>query len=198
VDERFYNAEQLDTAARKTLGLPDRYLLMVGTIEPRKNHINTMKALERSAVGLEVPLVIAGRPGWGYEAAMEEARRLARRGLVILPEYVPESHLPGLYAGATALLYPSWTEGFGLPVVEALASGVPVITGTAAALREVGGDEAEYVDPADVDGLAERIRQVAETGSTVADRARRQEWTRQFSWDFSTSTVLESLRELTL
>jgi glycosyltransferase involved in cell wall biosynthesis len=198
VDERFYNAEPLDTAARQTLGLPNRYLLMVGTIEPRKNHLNAMRALVRSGIGADVPLVIAGRPGWGYEAAMEGARRLAERGFVILPEYVPESQLPGLYAGATALLYPSWTEGFGLPVVEALASGIPVITGTAAALREVGGDEAEYIDPADIDGLADQIRQVAETKSTVADRARRQEWTRQFSWDFSTSTVLESLRELTL
>jgi glycosyltransferase involved in cell wall biosynthesis len=196
VDDRFYQAAPLDGAARKRLRLPEHYLLMVGTIEPRKNHLNAMRALERSRVGEHLPLVIAGRPGWGHERTMEEARRLVDRGLVHLLDYFPDEDLPGLYAGAKAVLYPSWTEGFGLPVVEALASGTPVMTGTAPALREVGGDEAVYVDPGDVEGLADRIRHVAELESSDADRARRQEWTRRFSWDTSTSTVIESLKTL--
>lgn len=196
VDERFYGANPLGPAARTRLGLPERYLLMVGTIEPRKNHINAMRALVESGAGRKVPLVIAGRPGWGFEDAMSLAKTLASQGLVILPDYVPEADLPGLYAGATALLYPSWTEGFGLPVAEALAAGIPVITGTASALREVGGDEALYADPADIDGLAGHIRRVVEFDTNDADRARRQEWTRQFSWDSSTCTVLENLRAL--
>jgi glycosyltransferase involved in cell wall biosynthesis len=196
VDDRFYRAAPLDRAARTRLGLPERYLLMVGTIEPRKNHMNAMRALERSRVGNHLPLVIAGRTGWAYEETIAEARRLANRGLVHLLDYFPDEDLPGLYAGAKAVLYPSWTEGFGLPVVEALASGVPVVTGTAPALREVGGDEALYVDPDDVGGLAERIREVAEQESSYDDRARRQQWTRRFSWDSSTSIVLECLRDL--
>lgn len=196
VDDRFYQAAPLASAARKRLGLPERYLLMVGTIEPRKNHLNAMRALERSRVGNHLPLVIAGRTGWGYEETMEQARRLVNRGLVQLLDYFPDEDLPGLYAGAKAVLYPSWTEGFGLPVVEALASGTAVVTGTAPALREVGGDEAIYADPGDVEGLADRIRHVAEQESSDEDRARRQQWTRRFSWDSSTSTVIESLKNL--
>lgn len=196
VDPRFYQGVPLTTPARSRLQLPERYLLMVGTIEPRKNHLNTLRALQRSGVGYDVPLVIAGRLGWGYEKTMEEARRLAGQGLVYLLDYVPEADLPGLYAGAHALLYPSWTEGFGLPVVEALAAGTPVVTGTAPALREVGGDEAVYADPDDIDGLAEQIRHVTAQESSEDDRLRRQQWTRQFSWDSSTSTVIESLKTL--
>lgn len=196
VDRRFYQPVPLPPAARRRLQLPERYLLMVGTIEPRKNHLNTMLALQRSGVGKDVPLVIAGRLGWGYEKTMEEAWRLAEQGLVFLLDYVPEADLPGLYAGADALLYPSWTEGFGLPVVEALAAGTPVVTGTAPALREVGGDEAVYADPDDIDGLAEQIRHVTAQESSEDDRLRRQQWTRQFSWDSSTSTVIESLKTL--
>ena len=196
VDERFYNARPLDSEARVRLALPEKYLLMVGTIEPRKNHLNAMRALEQSGIGERLPLVIAGRPGWGYESVMKMARRLAGNGIVILPDYVPEVDLPGLYAGATALLYPSWTEGFGLPVVEALACGTPVISGTAAALREVGGEEAVYVDPADIDALAGELVRMSEADSSEDDRNRRREWTRQFSWDYSTSTVRKSLRAL--
>ncbi len=196
VDERFFEAQALDPATRKQFGIPGRYLLMVGTIEPRKNHLAAMQAIEHAGMGIDLPLVIAGRPGWGHEAIMERARDMQARGLVVLPEYVPDAVLPGLYAGATAVLYPSWTEGFGLPIAEALASGSPVITGTAPALREVGGPEALYAEPEDIDALAQHIRDIAGRTTTADDRARRQAWIRQFSWDFSTSTVLENLKSL--
>lgn len=198
VDNRFYNATPLDAATRARLNLPSRYMLMVGTIEPRKNHLNALRAFELAGVGKDVPLVISGRPGWGYQEAMAEAERLAARGLVILPNYVPDSELPGLYAGATALLYPSWTEGFGLPVAEALAAGIPVVTGNAPALREVGGREALYTEPDDIETMAGHIRTVVEMVTSEDDFRRRQEWTRQFSWDCSTSTVFESLKQMSL
>lgn len=196
VDERFYRARPLGEHERQRLGIPDRYLLMVGTIEPRKNHVNALRALEASGVGHEVPLVIAGRPGWGFEEAMALAETMYARGLVRMPHYVPDVDLPGLIAGATAMLYPSWTEGFGLPVAEALAAGIPVITGTAPALREVGGPHALYADPADIDAIAARIRDVVEHTPTATERHARREWTRQFSWDSSTSIVLQSLRSI--
>jgi len=194
VDARFYGARPLDDIAKKRLGLPERYLLMVGTIEPRKNHLNAMRA--HFASGVEAPLVICGKVGWGCDDAMTEMRRMQGKGQVIFLDYVPDDDLPGLYAGAVGLLYPSWTEGFGLPVAEALASGIPVITGTAPALREVGGPEAMYVAPGDIDGMARLIRDVAHQTSTEIDRDRRQAWTRQFSWDSSTSIVFESLKDL--
>lgn len=196
VDERFCSAQPPSDEARSRLGLPDHYVLMVGTIEPRKNHLNAMKALEAANLGEHLPLLIAGRPGWGYEAAMEEAKRLAGRRIVRILDYVPEADLPALYAGATALLYPSWTEGFGLPVAESLAAGTLAITGTAPALREVGGEHAWYADPADVDALAELIRRSADLVTTDEDRDRRRQWTRQFSWDQSTETIRTQLRQM--
>jgi glycosyltransferase involved in cell wall biosynthesis len=196
VDERFYRATPLGEHARGKLGIPERYLLMVGTVEPRKNHINALRALELSGVGTDFPLVISGKPGWGFEEAMALAETMYQRGLVRLPQYVPDVDLPSLIAGATAMIYPSWTEGFGLPVAEALAAGVPVITGTAPALREVGGDHALYADPADVDMLAAHMRAVTEGTPTNDERRARREWTRLVSWDSSTSIVLQNLRKI--
>lgn len=196
VDARFYDARPLGDVARQRLGLPARYLLMVGTIEPRKNHLNAMKAFVESGVDSRMPLVIAGQAGWGCDEVMAEIQRLQRRGTVLFLDYVPDEELPGLYAGAAGLLYPSWAEGFGLPVAEALATGIPVITSTAPALREVGGPEAMYVAPEDIDGMARHIRDVANQGPIDIDRNRRQAWTRQFSWDSSTSIVFESLKDL--
>lgn len=197
VDRRFFEAGSPDASVRDRLGLPERYLLMVGTIEPRKNHLNALRAFERSGIGTSVPLVIAGRPGWGYAEALAEAERLAGQEIVIMPSYIPDRDLPAVYAGATAVLYPSWTEGFGLPVAEALAAGTPVITGTAPALREVGGPEAMYADPADIEGIATLIRQAPDVDRGREASRRRKEWARQFSWDFSTSTVYENLKGMT-
>jgi glycosyltransferase involved in cell wall biosynthesis len=196
VDERFFHAESLSTLDKARLGIPNRYLLMVGTIEPRKNHVNALRALEVSGIGKELPLVIAGRPGWGFEPAMELIETMVTKGLVTRPSYVPDADLPSLVAGATAMIYPSWTEGFGLPVAEALAGGIPVVTGDAPALREVGGPFALYADPGDVDAIAEHIRHVAATTSSELERQQRREWTRQFSWESSTSIVLQSLRAI--
>jgi glycosyltransferase involved in cell wall biosynthesis len=196
VDERFYRAQPLGEHERNRLDIPERYLLMVGTVEPRKNHINALRALELSGVGKDFPLVISGRPGWGFEEAMAIAEEMSQRGLVRLLHYVPDVDLPALIAGATAMIYPSWTEGFGLPVAEAMAAGVPVITGTAPALREVGGEHALYADPADVDALAEHIKAVTEQIPTDDERQDRREWTRQFSWDSSTSIVHQNLRNI--
>ncbi len=196
VDSRFQDATPLSAESRRRLGLPDRYLLMLGTIEPRKNHLNALQALEASGVGQYVPLVLAGRPGWGYEDALALAEELQQKGMVRLLSYVPESDLPSLIAGATAMLYPSWTEGFGLPVVEALATGIPVITGTAPALREVGGPYARYAHPADIDAIARHIQNVVEQDSTDDERQQRREWTDQFSWDSSTASVFDSLHRL--
>lgn len=197
VNERFFGARPLDEVRRAALGLPARYFLMVGTIEPRKNHLNTLRAFERSGVGKDMPLVLAGRPGWAYEAALEKANELAGRGIVRLLDYVPEPDLPGLYAGAQAVLYPSITEGFGLPIIEAFATGSPVLTGTAPALKEVGGRHAAFADPLDIDELASRIRELADGDpSDLAARASRQAWAFTFSWPETGAIILETLTRL--
>src|SRR5690606_38065353 len=93
-------------------------------------------------------------------------------------------------------LYPSWTEGFGLPVAEALAAGTLAITGTAPALREVGGEHAWYADPADIEALADMMRRAADLSSTDEDRERRRQWTRQFSWDHAVRTISSQISQL--
>lgn len=196
VDESFYRAQPFTVEERTRLGLPDRYFAMLGTIEPRKNHKLALAAIRQAGLGREIPLVIVGRPGWGHEEIAAEIADEQAQGRVIHLDNVSDADLPALLASSQALVYPSWTEGFGLPVAEALATGVPVITGTAPALREVGGHFATYVDPEDVDALVEHLRHFAETSPDPVMASARIEWTRQFSWDFSTSTVYDALRRI--
>jgi alpha-1,3-rhamnosyl/mannosyltransferase len=157
--------------------------LTVGTLEPRKNHLTLFEAMRRLRGRADLPLVVAGQPGWSVGPILAAAEPLVRDGRVILVEYVPEPLLPGLYAGASALVYPSWYEGFGLPVLEALATGTPVVASTAPALREVAGSAADYVSASDADGLAaaveqalDRERQSEEWGERRRSRARLFTW----------------------
>jgi glycosyltransferase involved in cell wall biosynthesis len=112
VDDRFMGATPLSEMERRSLGVPEKYLLTVGTLEPRKNHLNLFEAIEHFSPGLDFPLVVAGRKGWDYEPILTAASPLVQAGRVILVDYVPENLLPGLYTGAASFIYPSWYEGF--------------------------------------------------------------------------------------
>ncbi len=139
--------------------LPERYLLTVGTLEPRKNLVRLLKAFERvHARGLVDALVIVGAKGWLYEDFFRELRSSKVRSHVILPGYVPDEVLPAMYAGATLFVLPSLYEGFGLPVLEAMACGTPVAASRAGALPEVGGQAAYYFDPTDTEAITQAIR----------------------------------------
>jgi glycosyltransferase involved in cell wall biosynthesis len=130
--------------ARTELGLPDEWIAFLGTIEPRKNVANLVRAYATIvAEGGAPPLVLAGARGWDTESAGVVAGLPAGTD-VRLVGYVPRSTLSGLLGGATVFAYPSLGEGFGLPVVEALACGAPVLTTDALALGEVGGDAVAY------------------------------------------------------
>lgn len=196
VDQSFYRVEALTAPERARLGLPERYFVMLGTIEPRKNHKLVLDALGQIPADKRVPLVIVGRPGWGHESIMAQIQDLQQRGQVLHLDNAADADLPGIVASSLGLIYPSWTEGFGLPVAEALATGTPVITSTAPALREVGGAFPIYVDPNDRDGMASAITRLAETPRDDATVKARIEWTRQFSWDYSTSMVYDALRRI--
>ncbi|MCO5217068.1 MAG: glycosyltransferase family 4 protein [Thermomicrobiales bacterium] len=196
VDERFYGAAPPTAADHVRLGLPERYLVMLGTIEPRKNHQLAFDALELSGVGDTTPLIVVGRPGWGHEAIMDRMADLSRKGWVRHLDNVTDIDVPTILAGACGVVYPSWTEGFGLPVVEGLAVGTPVVASTDKALREAGGEFARYVDPEDADGLAAILQEFAATPPDPLAAAARIDWTRQFSWDSSTSTVYAALQRI--
>ena len=160
------------------------YILFVGTIEPRKNVAVLLDAYERLAPSLkeEFDLVVAGPPGWGEPTTL---RRLESRspGVHYLG-YVPEQDLPGLTAGATVFVYPSLYEGFGLPVAQSMAAGVPVITSNVSSLPEVGGDAALLVDPKSVSELSSALGRILLSPDLCAElRANAIRRAEQYRWE---------------
>jgi glycosyltransferase involved in cell wall biosynthesis len=142
-------------AFRSRLGLPERYVLYLGTLEPRKNVPALARAFDSVRDEFEdVDLVIAGGKGWGFEAIFAEIERLDLGRRVHLPGFVAAEELPLWYAGAEIFVYPSRYEGFGLPPLEAMACGTPVITTDVTSLGEVVGDAGRLVPPDDEEALA--------------------------------------------
>lgn len=164
VDERFRRVEDAATlqAARDKFGLHFPFILYVGTIEPRKNLGRLIQAYARLKARrqLEHKLVIAGQKGWLYDDVFRRAVDLRVEEDVVFPGYVSDDDLPSLYSLADAFVFPSLYEGFGLPPLEAMACGTPVVTSTASSLPEVAGDAALLVSPTDVDELAQAIARV--------------------------------------
>jgi glycosyltransferase involved in cell wall biosynthesis len=179
-------------------GLPPRYLLFVGTLQPRKNLGRLLDALARlpRSTGSSVSLVLAGRPGVGSARLRALAEALGVADRVVWLSYVAEEHKPSLYAGAQALVFPSLYEGFGLPVLEAMAWGTPVIASTSSSLPEVVGEAGLLVDPYDVDALARAMARVLEDGALREQLiAAGRERAAQFTWDRCAAEVEEALDE---
>ncbi len=140
------------------------YLLMVGTLEPRKNHLTAMRALLRlKQAGLPHCLLIAGGEGWLFAPIREQVAALGLEADVHFTGYVPATDLPALYGGAACVLQPSLYEGFGFPVLEAMACGVPVVCSNVSSLPEAAGDGALLIPPLDDEALATAIQQVIST-----------------------------------
>lgn len=171
---RFYPRSPEQLAARMAaLGLQSgQYLLCVGTLEPRKNLQLALRAYQRLPASLRerFPLILAGMPGWRTEQLAEPLRRAVASGQVRLLGYQDDDCLAELFAGARLLLFPSLYEGFGLPVLEAMASGTPVILSRGSALPEVAGDAGLYIDPLDDMDCASAIELLIEDAA---------QWTRQ-------------------
>jgi glycosyltransferase involved in cell wall biosynthesis len=156
-------------------GVDGPYFLYVGTIQPRKNLERLLRAYARAAKGqAHFPqLLIAGRVGWLSEGIVALAQQLGVAGRVRLLGYVPDEHVPALLGGALAFTYVSLHEGFGMPVLEAMACGTPVLTSNTSALPEVAGDAALLVDPLNETAIAEGLLRLADDPVLRADvRAR--------------------------
>ncbi len=151
-------------AVRERYRLPERFILSLGTLEPRKNFIGLIRAYSRLRHLRTLPhaLVIAGRPGWLYEAIYQAVEREHLTDAVRFLGFVADADLPALYSLADLFVYPSRYEGFGIPVLEAMACGVPVITSDNSSLPEVAGDAARLVHAEDTDMLAQAMAAVIE------------------------------------
>lgn len=182
----------------RALGLPERYLLFVSTIEPRKNLPRLLAAYAqvRQQIG-NLPLVIAGRKGWMYEQFFSAIGELGLDDYVHVLDYVDDKALPSLYNRAWAFVYPSIYEGFGIPALEALACGTPVLTADNSSLPEVVGDLAVLVRAEDVQSIAAGLEQVVRDETLRARlRAGGPQRARAFTWGHAASQVLALYDEL--
>ncbi len=172
VDDRYHPRDESATAAaRAPYGLTHgRYVLSVGTLEPRKNLATLLSAFDMlpPALRRHYPLVISGMQGWGDAADFQRFDHLRTEGSLHLTGYVSEAALPRLYAGAALFVYPSLYEGFGLPPLEAMASGVPVIVSDQTAMPEIVADAGCQVPARDVDALALQMRELLEDRTVAA------------------------------
>ena len=162
IDERFRPAGEADIRrVKERYSIRRPYLLMVGTLEPRKNHALAFRALAQlKAEGRPHCLVAVGGGGWLFDAVQRQVESLQLSDDVIFAGHVADADLPALYSGADCFLMPSLYEGFGIPVLEAMACGAPVVCSKVSSLPEVAGEAARFIEPLTAEGLADAVRQV--------------------------------------
>lgn len=199
-DARFNPLSKEQTATvLQQWGLQDRaYFLFVGSLEPRKNLGLVLDAYAALPAPMQrrYPLVLAGAEGWRREQFQARLTRLADAGLVRELGYVPHEDLPALYAGCAAFLFPSIYEGFGLPPLEAMACGAPVIVSAKASLPEVVGDGALIVSGDDAEQLAGALHRLVEDPDAAAQLATRGlARAREFSWDRAATETIAAYRQ---
>jgi alpha-1,3-rhamnosyl/mannosyltransferase len=173
--------------------LPDNFFISVGTLQPRKNVISTIQAHRALSPRhrKQYPLVIVGRAGWKCEDALAMIEQDSRAGAVHWLPQVTDEDLFVIVKMAHGLVFPSLAEGFGLPVLEAFAAQVPVITSNTTSLPEVAGDSALCVSPLDVEAIADAMRQLIDDNA-LCQTLKRKGLKRalQFSWDTCADSTL--------
>jgi glycosyltransferase involved in cell wall biosynthesis len=199
-DESLHRIEDAESiaAAKSRYGIQADYLLYLGTLQPRKNLVRLVEAFARlQPPTADTQLVLAGKRGWLYNELFARVKRLRLEGRVIFPGYVSDEDKAALLSGAVALVYPSLYEGFGLPVLEAMACGTPVLTSNVSSLPEVAGQAALLVDPLDVESIASGIRQLVMDGD-LRRRLIEEGYHRihKFSWIEAAHQVLKVLESV--
>ena len=190
----------LEAEVRRRYELPERYILGVGHLETRKNWARLIRAYAgvREAVGEAAPkLVIVGVENWDFQPIYEAAEETGVRPHISFTGYVEREHLPEVYAQAMIFAYPSLYEGFGIPVLEAMASGVPVLTSTVTSLPEVSGGAACLVDPYSEEAIRDGLlRLVRDDGYRAELVARGRENVRRYSWHDSAKRMRDVYRSV--
>jgi len=199
VADAFFNVTAADAdRVRRKYGLPERFILFVGCVEPRKNVPRLLTAHSNlpAAVRRDAPLVIAGPFGWENDS-LRKLLGAPPPGIRYLG-YIPEPDLPGLVRAASAFAYPSHNEGFGLPLAQAMACGVPVVTSNRSCLPEVAGDAGLLVDPDCADELTHALEELLDSPG-LAERlgARGKARAERFRWAVSAEQSLAFFREVT-
>lgn len=198
IDARFSNVvieEKEIQAFRHKQGLAGGFLLYLGTLEPRKNLVTLLEAFARlrKIHGRAEKLVLAGGKGWLYDTIFAKVRELGLEAEVLFPGFVTDEQQVSWYTAASAFVYPSLYEGFGLPVAEALACGIPAVTSSVSSLPEAGAGLALTVNPHDVPAIAEAIN-TALTDASLRERCRVEAHT--VAERFSAHSMLEQIRRV--
>ncbi len=184
----------IETQRRYNLD-PD-YILMAGTLEPRKNIIGALEAYNLiSPINQQrYRFVIAGKKGWYYKKIFQKVKELKLVGRVKFLEYIPDADLVTLMQGARLFLFPSFYEGFGLPILEAMANGVPVLASRVSSIPELGVDAIHYADPHDVVDIADGISQLLDSESyckKLVDKGYEQ--VKKFSWNKTSEYIINAI-----
>ncbi len=189
------NAKKL-SQVRVAHGIKGDYILAVGSVQPRKNLPRLIAAyadLRRARAHAKLPqLVVVGKLGWLYEETLRAVEEHAVGDYVLWTGYVPESDLPALYTGALCFIYPSYFEGFGLPPLEAMQCGAPVIVGNQTSLPEVVGDAGLLIDPFNQQAIADALARVIDDASLRASmRCKGLAQAKKFSWRKTAQLTLD-------
>ena len=197
IDERFKPATDDERAHVRHgigLGVDDRFILFVGTLQPRKNLVRLIEAFETIADREpNLKLVLAGRRGWKIDEIDQAIKSSRHRARIILPGHVPDGDLPALYSAAAVVALVSLYEGFGLPALEAMTCGAPVLVSERGSLPEVTGDAAIMIDPLDTRAIAAGLRSHLDPNerNRWSERGRRR--AARFTWQQSGRDTLEIL-----
>jgi glycosyltransferase involved in cell wall biosynthesis len=196
-DARFAPPDPRELAAFRTRkGLPERFILFVSTLEPRKNVTTLLEAYARIAGSTDAPLLIGGAKGWLYEPIFARLEALGLGDRVRFVGFIDAAELPLWYAAATVFTLPSLYEGFGMPLLEAMACGTPVVTTTSSSLPEVVGDAGLLVPPTGADELAAALlRLLDDAGLRDELRERGLRQARRFSWRETAERTLQAYQD---
>lgn len=197
--DKVFSSGPPDPVVLRRLGLTNKYIMTVGTIEPRKNHLSLIRAYQALPDKLrsDYRLVIVGKKGWKCEQIIQTINRMEAGGHLKYLEYIDDSTLAQVYRGSSLFVYPSFYEGFGLPVLEAMKCGVPVITSNVSSLPEVGGNAAFYVNPRDPGQLTQSIERILTNNNHARIKSNRGiKQASKFSWHNSARTFLKIINDM--
>ena len=178
---------------KEKYGIKGDYILSVGTLQPRKNYIRLIEAFS-TLQSTAYTLIIVGKPGWLFEEIYQAPKKFGVEKKVKFLNYVPDEDLPGLYKGAICFVLVSLYEGFGIPILEAMANSCPVVASSVSSLPEVVGKAGILVDPYNIEDITSGIKEALTRRNELVKKGLHQ--CQQFSWEKCAKETLAVLKEV--